>query len=237
MKLTEQEDQFLKQYLSKVLKYRETYDELYDHIITALSHRTTITSFEETIADIISDDFGGPGNLPKLEKASKKAASKDTIRLFLISFISYFKFPKLLYTVAGTIMTYYFTLHIQLNLWNLRAIGWTMMVLPVIYTFARSVKMYAFLQKEDIKAGRDFNRHRFNRPKIKPSLTGSAINVIVAIPSLPLMLPHLWLPLIYYPVFVTSFLLFYALYNLSLARFYRNDLTRTRAYVLEALRH
>ena len=53
--------------------------------------------------------------------------------------------------------------------------------------------MYAFLQKEDIKAGRDFNRHKFNRPKIKPSLTGSAINVIVAIPSLPLMLPHLWL--------------------------------------------
>jgi hypothetical protein len=71
MKLTEQEDQFLKQYLSKVLKYRETYDELYDHIITALSHRATITSFEETIADIISDDFGGPGNLLKLEKASK----------------------------------------------------------------------------------------------------------------------------------------------------------------------
>ena len=96
--------------------------------------------------------------------------------------------------------------------------------------------MYAFLQKEDIKAGRDFNRHRFNRPKIKPSLTGSASYVIVAIPSLPLMLPHLWLPMIYYPVFVTLFLLFYALYNLSLAKFYRNDLTRTRAYVLEALR-
>ena len=82
MKLTEQEDQFLKQYLSKRLKYRETYDELYDHIITALSHKITITSFEEAIADIIRDDFGGPGNLMELETASKKAAVKDTVRLF-----------------------------------------------------------------------------------------------------------------------------------------------------------
>lgn len=236
MKLTAQEDQFLKQYLSKTLKYRETYDELYDHIITALSHKITTSSFEETIADIIRDDFGGPDNLRKLEKASKKSAFKDTVRLFLISFIGYFKFPKLLYTVASAGMTYYFILHVQLNLWNLRAIGLTMMVLPMIYTFARSVKMYAFVQKEDIKAGRVFNRHKFNRPKIKPSLTGSAINVIVTIPCLPLMLPHLWLPMIYYPLFVTLFLLFYALYNLSLERFYGNDLTRTRAYVLEALR-
>ena len=234
MKLTGQEDQLLKQYLSKILKYRETYDELYDHIITALSHKTTITSFEETIADIIRDDFGGPDNLIKLEKASKKAAVEDTVRLFLISFIGYFKFPKLSYTVVGAGMTYYFTLHVQLNLWNLRAIGLTMMVLPMIYTFTRSVKMYAFVQKEDIKAGRVFNRHKFNRPKIKPSLTSSAINVIVTIPCLPLMLPHLWLPMIYYPVFVTLFLLFYALYNLSLARFYRNDLARTKAIILAA---
>ncbi|WP_183580461.1 hypothetical protein HDF18_25915 [Mucilaginibacter sp. X5P1] len=234
MRLTEQEDQLLKQYLSKILKYRETYDELYDHIITALSHKTTITSFEQTIYDIITDDFGGHDNLMKLEKASKRAAFKDTIRLFLISFIGYFKFPKLLYTVVGAGMTYYFTLHVQLSLWNLRTIGLTMMVLPAIYTFARSVKMYAFVQKEDIKAGRDFNRHKFNRPKIKPSLTGSATIVILTIAALPLMFPHLWLPMIYYPVFVTLFLLFCALYNLSLARFYRNDLARTRAIILAA---
>lgn len=234
MKLTEQEDQLLKQYLSEILKYRETYDELYDHIVTALSHKTTIISFEQSVYDIITDDFGGYDNLMKLEKASKKAAIKDTTRLFLISFIGYFKFPKLLYTVVGCGITYYFTLHVQLSLWNLRAIGLTMMVLPMIYTFARSVKMYAFVQKEDIKAGRVFNRHKFNRPKIKPSLTGSAINVIVTIPCLPLMLPHLWLPMIYYPAFITLFLLFYALYNLSLARLYRNDLATTKAIILTA---
>jgi hypothetical protein len=39
MKPTEQEKQWLKEYLYQALTYRETFDEVYDHILLALEHK------------------------------------------------------------------------------------------------------------------------------------------------------------------------------------------------------
>jgi hypothetical protein len=230
MKLTEQEDQLLKQYLSKILKYRETYDELYDHVVTALSHKTTITSFEQSVYDIITDDFGGYDNLMKLEKASKKMAIKDTIKGFLIYFTGYFKFPKLLYTVAGIVMVYYFTLYFQLTLWTVQAICPAMICFPQLYYFVTLIKEFAFLQKRD-KKGYVF------KPAFK-------LNVIAAIGTLPvwIFLPFTyWLPPIYlsfwhspHPVFVTSFLMTSVLYALSLMKLYR-DIAISRTHIILAV--
>ena len=230
MKPTEQEDQLLKQYLSKTLKYRETYDELYDHVVTALSHKTTITSFEQSVYDIITDDFGGYDNLMKLEKASKKVAIKDTIKGSLIYFTGYFKFPKLLYTVAGIVMVYYFTLNVQLTLWTVLAICLTMICFPQLYYFAMSIKKFAFLQKRD-KKGYVF------KPTFK-------LNIIAAMGTLPVwiyVLCSYWSPPIYLsfwrdpdPVLVTSLIMISILYALSLMKLYR-DIAISKTYIILAV--
>jgi hypothetical protein len=228
MKLTEQEDQFVKQYLSKILKYRETYDELYDHIVTALSHKTSITSFEQSVYDIVTDDFGGYDNLMKLEKASKKVAVKDTIGLFLIYFTGYFKFPKLVYTVAGIVMIYYFAPHVQLKLWTVLGNCLVMIVFPQLYYFALMIKKFAFLQKRD-KKGYVF------KPTFK-------LNVIAAMGTLPIWIYLLcdFLSPIYlsfwrspHPVLLTSFLIISVLYALSLMKLYR-DIAISRTYIILA---
>jgi hypothetical protein len=230
MKLTEQEDQLLKQYLSKILKYRETYDELYDHIVTALSHKTTIISFEQSVYDIITDDFGGYDNLIKLEKASKKMAVKDTIGLFLIYFTGYFKFPKLVYTVAGIIMVYYFTLNVQLTLFTVLAICSTMIFFPLLYYFAMKIKMHSFLQKRDKK-----------EYVFKPLFKLNIITTVAALPVLINFLCTYWLPPIYLsfwhnpnPVFVTSLIMISVLYALSLMKLYR-DMTISRTHIILAV--
>jgi hypothetical protein len=229
MKLTKQEDLLLKQYLCKTLKYRETYDELYDHIVTALSHKTTITSFEQTVYDIITDDFGGYDNLMKQERTSKKVAIKDTIRGFLIYFTDYFKFPQLVYTVAGIAMLYYFTLHVQLTLWTVHAICISMICFPQLYYFAMIIKNYAFLQKRDKKWY-----------VFKPTLK---LNVIAAMGVLPvcIFMPlTYWLPPAYLSfwrnpnsIFVTSYLMISVLYALSLMKLYR-DIAISRIHIILA---
>jgi len=227
MKLTEEEDQLLKQYLLKILKYRETYDELYDHIITALSHKTTITSFEETIADILTDDFGGYDNLTKLEKAYKKVAVRDTVRLFLIYFIGYFKFPKLLFTVAGIVMIYYFTQHVQLKESYLSSIGLAMACSPWIYYGAKRIK----LQKENKKAG-----HVFNPLIFKPTSNEYLIYQISCFPIC------FWVGDLFNswnrysnksgPIETAFCLIIFALYALSLMKLYRDSLARIRTDII-----
>jgi len=82
MKLTEQQDIYLKEYLRKALKYRETYNEVYDHMLTALTNKTGDAPFEQIVDEIIRYDFGGRDSLAMLEVAAKKSNSKADIASF-----------------------------------------------------------------------------------------------------------------------------------------------------------
>src|SRR5882757_4068580 len=114
MKPTDQRQQWLKEYLGAVLTYREAFEEVYDHVVTGFNNDTDAASFEHSVNAIINNDFGGYDKLPKLEKASKKAATKNSIKLFLTHFIGYFKFPSLLYVIATNVITYYLILYLQI---------------------------------------------------------------------------------------------------------------------------
>jgi hypothetical protein len=67
MKPTEQEKQWLKEYLYQALTYRETFDEVYDHILLALEHKEAQPFFESTVYQIIDEDFGGSINMLNME--------------------------------------------------------------------------------------------------------------------------------------------------------------------------
>ncbi len=68
MKLDARQDELLKHYLRKVFLYRETYEEVYDHMISALEERPYTVSFQYAVNDIIRRDFGGHNNLSVIAK-------------------------------------------------------------------------------------------------------------------------------------------------------------------------
>jgi hypothetical protein len=139
MKLDARQDELLKHYLRKVFLYRETYEEVYDHIISALQHQPDAGSFERQVNTIIHDDFGGHNNLVRMEANAKKAIVKDVRRHQLKCFLSFLKFPNLLYVLLFAIAIYRVLAITPLNQFNIRMI---FLVLSFVPMFAMPLRYF-----------------------------------------------------------------------------------------------
>jgi hypothetical protein len=114
MKPTAKQDILLKEYLRKVLRYRETYEEVYDHILTALAHNPYTGTLEEAVNQILREDFGGYDQLQKMESKAKSAALKDGVNKYLLYFFSYFKWPALPFTLGFAVLVYFTLAQVRL---------------------------------------------------------------------------------------------------------------------------
>ena len=124
------QDSQLRTYLREAFVYRETYEELYDHIISALQDKPAGTSFEQAINTIINDDFGGHKNLVNIEQHCKKAIVKD-VRRHQAQFLgSFFKFPNMLYVLILGVVIYNLLALISLSLTNIRVMFLLLAFIP-----------------------------------------------------------------------------------------------------------
>jgi hypothetical protein len=130
MKLDARQDELLKHYLRKVFLYRETYEEVYDHMISALQERPYTQSFQDAVNDIIRRDFGGHNNLISMEKNCKKAMVKELRNKQFGYFVSFFKFPQLLLVLGFSVGVYLIMSKSLLSPHTLRWIFWGMGLLP-----------------------------------------------------------------------------------------------------------
>jgi hypothetical protein len=80
MKPTQHEKELLRDYLYKVLKYRETFEEIYDHTLMALENKTRHQFFETTLVEVLDGEFGGINGLVEIEKNCKEATIKDAVK-------------------------------------------------------------------------------------------------------------------------------------------------------------
>jgi hypothetical protein len=120
----------LKQYLRKALRYRETYEEVYDHLLSALESKPENVTFENAVNSIIQCDFGGYENLPAMEKNCKKVASNDAgIRQFYYT-VSYFKFSSLFYLVAFSTAVYFILSIIPLGKYTIETLLGVLVFIP-----------------------------------------------------------------------------------------------------------
>jgi hypothetical protein len=103
---TSNQDKELRTYLRKVFVYRETYEEVYDHIISAVNEKPEDISFEQAVNNVINEDFGGHKNLVNIEANSKAAIKKDIRRQQSAYFWSFFKFPNLIYVLIFALVLY-----------------------------------------------------------------------------------------------------------------------------------
>ncbi|RZJ49810.1 MAG: hypothetical protein EOO44_17620 [Flavobacterium sp.] len=109
MKLTAEQKLEVRNYIIDVPKYRETYNELYDHIINALEENNNPFSINE-VASIVNTDLGGFSEVVAQEKNYQKTLNRKFIRSFQLEMLNTFKWPNMLGNIivlTQCIMLYY----------------------------------------------------------------------------------------------------------------------------------
>ena len=134
MKYNEQQSEWLKGYLGTVLKYRETCEEVYDHILVALENRPEKKSFESVVDEIIESDFGGNNGLMMMEINCRNAVISEVRKRYWQYFFSYFKFPDVIYLLAFFLIVGYMAMHLGYNVIYFSGLIWAMGVVltPVL---------------------------------------------------------------------------------------------------------
>lgn len=115
MKPTLQQEENLKAYLSNILKYRETIDEVYDHVLTAVEGRPENVWFQDAVNQVLNNDFGGGEGLVKMEKQYLRDASWEGYVKMFKSFKLNFQFPNIIYTLVFFYIINYSIQNIHIN--------------------------------------------------------------------------------------------------------------------------
>jgi len=97
----------LQKYLRNHLKYRETYAEFYDHILTALEAKPADCDFNDTAMAIIAEDFGGTQGMGLIEYKYNRSTFTELKKRYLDYAIDNFKFPGIITTAALIILIYF----------------------------------------------------------------------------------------------------------------------------------
>ena len=95
MELTEEQKAEIRDYIVDVPRYRETYDELYDHILNALQELPGSYHLNEVIA-IINQDFGSFSEIVIQEEIYQKTLTRKYIKMFRTEMWNTFKWPGIL---------------------------------------------------------------------------------------------------------------------------------------------
>lgn len=95
MILTETQKTEIREFIGTVPKYQETYDELYDHILSSLGTLENENYNIDLVARIVNEDFGGFKNIVCVEADYNKQAMKNVMRDLRQEMKQQFYFPEL----------------------------------------------------------------------------------------------------------------------------------------------
>jgi hypothetical protein len=93
--------------LGQVSKYRETYDELYDHILSALETVPDDVLFIDALHNIVENELGGGRGIAATEAKYKTAALKEIAKKYFTYFGRYLVSPFILLAFALTGILYW----------------------------------------------------------------------------------------------------------------------------------
>lgn len=140
MKPTPDQELLLQKYLRKNLKYRETYAEFYDHILTAVEVDSGDASFNDMVMKVIIDDFNGAQGMRSIEDQYKNSSFKELKRKYLNYAMDNFRFPGILITAVFGCLIYFMAkqpwFDLEVFLWNIMAIR----VIPAILRFITHIR-------------------------------------------------------------------------------------------------
>jgi hypothetical protein len=106
MKLNQEQQGFIKARLQSLTYVQETYDELYDHVLTALDSVPDDVPFGNAVHQIIEHDLGGKRSIRAVQRRYIRTAIKDFIGAYFLTLVQSFKSALMLLVVAGTVAYY-----------------------------------------------------------------------------------------------------------------------------------
>ncbi len=151
MKLTEEELNFLKYTLRVRITYKEIYDEVYDHVLTALEHRDDKLSFTQAFDSILINDFGRFAGLRLIEKKRSWAVARQVLVKQLNYFIKHFMFPLLPLTVVIYGLIYYLVFNLNFSVNHFFFEIGTILISVLCSRFRMYRTDYIFKNKRSIK--------------------------------------------------------------------------------------
>ena len=107
MKPSLQQEDILRKYLSGILKYKETIDEGYDHVMSAVEDKSENTTFQNAVNEILNEDFGGGKGLVKIEKQHLKNAIWEAVVQLIRNVKANILFPNIFATIILYMAVYY----------------------------------------------------------------------------------------------------------------------------------
>lgn len=140
MKPNPDQELLLQKYLRKNLKYRETYAEFYDHVLTAVEAEKSDALFDDVVIGIIKADFGGAQGMRSIEDQYRRSAFTELKRKYLNYAIDNFRFPGIFITVVFGMLIYFLAkqpwFDLEVFLWNIMAIR----AIPAILRFITRIR-------------------------------------------------------------------------------------------------
>lgn len=149
---TPKEKQWLHDYLYQTMQYRETFEEVYDHVLLALEDEPRLEFFATSAMGIINRDFGADG-LPALEENCRESVDEMATIQFKDNFRCWFAPPRVLFTATFFVAIIYLELSPVKTGIMLATFFVVLLILPVIICSVRGARMgYTFgANKESIK--------------------------------------------------------------------------------------
>lgn len=206
----------LQDYLQKTMNYRESYEEVYDHIISALETLPQDADFEEAINTIIKNDFGGHDNLLKIEQSIKTAMIAEAKRAYWACLKDILSFPSICYPLILGIILYRVLSTQNISPLALSFAGFAIIFTPPLLSFIRYYSIgYLFGDKGDTIKDESFRYLSY-----RPMFLFSAVTIY----------PHIWGITKFsvwdniYPVATTLCLLIPLIYNMAMFKLYKKEM-------------
>ena len=108
MSLTLPQQYILRAYLDKELKYRETYNELYDHISSGLENAPENLPFETLLSTYVVREFGGPNGLHLIERQYRATIAARIKKQYAESMLQWLRFPNIILLPVFAVAVYLF---------------------------------------------------------------------------------------------------------------------------------
>jgi hypothetical protein len=99
MKTTQIERQWLNDYLYEVMEYKETFEEVYDHMLLSLENEPEEQNLNIAIQNIVNRDFGGAKGLSLLEQQCYDTAKENAQIQLWYNFKQWFTSPMVVVTL------------------------------------------------------------------------------------------------------------------------------------------
>lgn len=135
MKLTDEQKLDIHQKLNYALKYRETFDEVYDHILQSIECLPG-TYTDELFEQIVETEFGGFENLKYIESQSMSQAYKAMQKRHGQNMAWFFNWPTLAFTIALTTAGFFIDKNPATHKW-LMSFTFVAAVSPVLFIWGK----------------------------------------------------------------------------------------------------